>query len=414
MKNPMMATARPIAALVGPELFPIPPIRGGAAEQFIEQAARCLTRYRPVVIGAGDPELPAYEIRGQVEYFRVALTGWRRWVYKRHRQTFPYYDRQVAEIIRQAQPSLIHVHNRPLLALFLKQHLPRFPVVLHMHNLYNILGKRERPAPGTRIPVEAFAACSRFVLDREKDRLGAGAASHWVVYNGVDPAAFRPTWEQPERSREFRQRYGLSDEPTVLFVGKLRESKGVGVLLRAMEKVWDYQPRAVLIMVGGSEFGRGRTDRRTPFLEKLQGELQLASGRVVLTGFIPPALVPQAFLLGDVFVGPSQNEEGLGMVFLEAAASGLPIISTKMGGIPEFVQDGLNGLLLEEKADGHELAAKIILLIENEALRHKLGRQGRALVLEHFSWETVARYQEEVYDTVLGTPDAERTLTKPG
>ncbi|MDI6854595.1 MAG: glycosyltransferase family 4 protein [Deltaproteobacteria bacterium] len=396
-----MATSKPIAALVGPELFPIPPIRGGASEQFIEQTARCLTRYRPVVIGVGDPELPGYEIRGRVEYFRVALTGWRRWLYKRHRRTFPYYDRRVAEIIRQVQPALIHVHNRPLLALFLKQQLPRLPVILHMHNLYNILGKRERPAPGTRIPVEAFAACSRFVLEREKDRLGAGAASHWVVYNGVDPAAFLPNWEHPDKIRELRRRYDLTDEPTVLFVGKIRQSKGVGVLLQAMEQVWRRQPRAVLILVGGTEFGRGRIDRRTPFLQELQNRLQQASGRVILTGFIPPSEVAQAYRLGDICVAPSQIDEGLPLVVLEASASGLPIISTKMGGIPEFVRDGSNGLLLENKADGGELAAKIVLLLENEAVRRKLGEQGRALVLERFSWQAVARYQEELYDTML-------------
>lgn len=397
----MKAAARPTAALIGPELFPIPPIRGGAAEQFIEQTARCLTRYRPVVIGAGDPELPEYETRGQVEYFRVGLTGWRRWLYKRHRQVFPYYDRRVAEIIRRVQPALVHVHNRPLLALFLKQRLPRYPVILHMHNLYNILGKRERPEPGTRIPVEAFAACSRFVLEREKDRLGAGAASHWVVYNGVDPAAFLPNWEHPDKIRELRRRYDLTDEPTVLFVGKIRQSKGVGLLLQAMEQVWRRQPRAVLILVGGTEFGRGRIDRRTPFLQELQNGLQRASGRVILTGFIPPSEVAQAYRLGDICVAPSQIDEGLPLVVLEASASGLPIISTKMGGIPEFVKDGSNGLLLENKADAGELAAKIVRLLENEAFRRKLGEQGRALVLERFSWQAVARYQEELYDTML-------------
>jgi spore coat protein SA len=337
-----------------------------------------------------------------VEYFRVGLTGWRRWLYKRHRQTFPYYDRQVAEIIRRVQPALIHVHNRPLLALFLKQGLPRLPVILHMHNLYGILGKRERPAPGSRIQVEAFAACSRFVLDQERDRLGAGASSHFVVYNGVDPEAFRPRWEQPDRALDLRRRYGLTDEPTVLFVGKVRESKGVGLLLQAMNLVWRRQPRTVLILVGGTEFGRGRIDRRTPFLEKLRGELEQASGRVIQTGFIPPSEVAQAYLLGDICTVPSQIDEGLPLVVLEASASGLPIISTQMGGIPEFVQDGLNGLLLGKKDDAAELAEKITLLFKDQTLRQKLGRQGRNLILERFSWDMVARQQEEVYDTVLG------------
>ncbi len=394
-------TPEPSVALVGPELFPIPPIRGGATEQFIAQLASRLGRFRPVVIGVGDPELPGHEVRGQVEYLRVGLSGWRRWLYKRHRHYFPYYDQQIAGIIRQVQPALVHVHNRPLLALYLKRRFPRTPLILHMHNLYTVLGKREKPAPGTRIPVEAFVACSRFVLEKERRRLGAGAASHFVVYNGVDPEAFLPYWEQQDRAMELRRRYDLTDEPTVLFVGKIRESKGVGVLLKAMDLVWRRQPRTVLILVGGTEFGRGRINRQTPFLERLQGELRGAAGRVISTGFIPPSEVSQAYLLGDVCVAPSQIDEGLPLVVLEASASGLPIISTHMGGIPEFVQDGLNGLLLEEKADAAEFAEKIALLLTDEPLRHRLGRQGRELVVHRFSWEMIAQQQEQVYDKVL-------------
>lgn len=396
-------------ALIGPELFPIPPIRGGATEQFIAQMAPHLNGWRPVVIGVEDPDLPPYEVQGNVEYFRIPLSGWRKWLYVRYRSHFPYYDRKVANIIQQVQSDLLHVHNRPLLALYLKRHFPEIPLIFHMHNLYNILGKREKPPPETFIPADAFVACSRFVLEKERHRLGAGAASHFVVYNGVDPAAFRPAWEQPHRAKEIRRRYSLTHEPTVLFVGKIRESKGVGVLLRAMERVWRRRPRAVLVLVGGTEFGRGRTHRRTPFLEKFQEELKRASGRVILTGFIPPAEVPQAYMLGDVFVAPSQIDEGLPLVTLEASACGLPIISTRMGGIPEFVQDGLNGLLLEEKADVAELAEKIDQLLTDESLRHRLGRQGRELILEKFTWDRIARQQEQVYEAVLNLAAGKKT-----
>ena len=67
---------------------------------------------------------------------------------------------------------------------------------------------------------------------------------------------------------------------------------------------------------------------------QLRRDLAQAPGRVILTGFIPPADMPRAYLLGDVFVGPSQIEEGLGLVFLEAAAAGLPIIATRRGRHP--------------------------------------------------------------------------------
>jgi spore coat protein SA len=122
---------------------------------------------------------------------------------------------------------------------------------------------------------------------------------------------------------------------------------------------------------------------------------------VVFTGFIPPSQMPRAYLLGDIFVGPSQFEEGLGMVFLEAAASGLPIISTRQGGIPEVVRDGVTGLLLQRKDDSQELADQIIHLLDNPDLGKRLGRQGRQWVQENFTWEKSARALEQVYDEVL-------------
>lgn len=392
-------------ALIGPELYPIPPIRGGAVELFIEQTASRLTRWRPVVIGPADPDLPRHEVRGGVEYFRIPLDGWRGRLYRRYRQYFPYYDLQIAKILCRVRPDLLHVHNRPLLALSLHQRrgLETVPLVLHMHNLYHSLGRRERPAPGVSVPATGFIGCSQFVVDREKSGLGRDAAAHFVVYNGVDAGVFGPPWEHPDQRQKLRQQYGLAEAPTVLFVGKLRESKGVHLLLAAMEEVWSRLPQAVLVLVGGTEFGRGRTGRETPFLQQLRRQMETARGRVVLTGFIPPARIPEAYLLGDVFVGPSQIEEGLGMVFLEAAAAGLPSIATRRGGIPEVVREDLNGLLLQHHDDPRELAAKIINLLEDRDLRLRLGQQGRAWVQEHFSWEKIAQRQEEVYDEIVSS-----------
>jgi spore coat protein SA len=392
----------PTVALIGPELYPIPPIRGGAAELFIDKAAARLSRWRPVVIGVSDPELPRHETRGQVEYYRLPLEGWRRWLYCRYRHLFPLYDRGIAKILAAVQPDLVHVHNRPLLALSLRRRLPtQTPILLHMHNLYESLGKRERPKPGTPIPVAGFAACSRFVLERERSRLGLGAGRFRVIYNGVETAAFTSLWDQEAGVREVRRRHGLTDEPTVLFVGKLRKAKGVHLLLAAMDLVWQAEPRAVLVLVGGTEYGQGRTMRETPFLQQFRRDLARAPGRVVLTGFIPPEQVPAAYLLGDVFVGPSQIDEGLGLVFLEAAAAGLPIIATQRGGIPEVVREGVNGLLLEQQDDLVELADKITWLLGDPDLRTTLGQQGRDWVAANFSWEKIAADLEAFYDEVI-------------
>jgi spore coat protein SA len=392
----------PTVALIGPELFPIPPIRGGATELFIDRLAAHLTRYQPVVIGPADPELPAREQRGQVAYRRVYLSPWQQWAYRRYRHLLPLYDRRVAGIVRQMAPDLLHVHNRPLLALNLKTWFPDVPVLLHMHNIYSILGKRERPAPYTPIPVEAFVACSNYVMEQERERLGTGAGVHLVMYNGVDTEAFRPQGERPDEARAAREHYGLTDEPVVLYAGKIRESKGVGVLLAAMHRVWEKLPRAALVLVGGTEFGRGRTKRETPFFRQFREQVARAPGRVILTGFVPHEDMAPTYLLGDVFAAPSQKPEGMPMVLLEASACGLPLIATRLGGIPEVVQDGINGVLLDNADDPEELAGKIMALLQDAALSQRLGQKARERALERFSWQRIAQEQEAVYDRIVG------------
>jgi spore coat protein SA len=392
----------PTVALIGPELFPIPPIRGGATELFIDQLAAHLIRYAPLVIGPADPELPTRERQGRVEYRRVSLNPWQQWLYRRYRHLLPLYDRRVAGTVRQLAPDLLHVHNRPLLALNLKTWFPGLPVILHMHNIYSILGKRERPAPFTPIPVEAFVACSNFVLEQERERLGTGARAHLIMYNGVDVEAFRPKWERLDEARAARERYNLTDEPVVLFAGKIRESKGVGVLLAAMRQVWEKLPRAALVLVGGTEFGRGRTRRETPYFKQFREQVAGAPGRVILTGFVPHDDMAKTYLLGDVLSAPSQKPEGMPMVLLEASACGLPLIATRVGGIPEVVQDGVNGVLLENADDSGELAGKIITLLQDAALSQRLGQKAREKARKRFSWQRIAQEQEAVYDRILG------------
>jgi spore coat protein SA len=270
-----------------------------------------------------------------------------------------------------------------------------------MHNSYHILGKRERPAPHTPIPVEAFVACSQFILEQEQERLGTGAKAYKVIPNGVDPQAFRPGWERTPEAQAERQRYAVGDEFVVLYAGKIRESKGVGLLLEAMTRVWDRHPRAVLALVGGTEFGRGRIQRETPFFKQFREQAAQAPGRIIFTGFVPHDRMALTYLLGDIFVAPSQLEEGMPMVLLEASACGLPLVATRLGGIPEVVREGENGLLLDNPRDPEELAQKITTLIENTDLRRRLGRQAREDALERFAWQHIAQKQEAVYDEVI-------------
>ena len=122
--------------------------------------------------------------------------------------------------------------------------------------------------------------------------------------------------------------------------------------------------------------------------------------RVRFLGFIRPQEMPAIYLLGDVFVAPSQLEEGLGLVFLEASACGLPIISTRQGGIPEVVVHEKTGLLLAKKDDVSELSEKILGLLREPEVRRQLGEEGRQYMEDHFSWTRIAEATERLYDSL--------------
>ncbi len=388
-------------ALIGPELYPIPPIRGGAAELWIEKTSRELKKYRPTIFSPADPELPLREQSEGVEYIRIPVRRFKRTVYGWFNAFPEDYEKQIAAFLKKIDPDIIHIHNRPLLVSYFRERFRRKKIILHMHNLYNYLGRLERPSGPFLNQADLFLGCSRFVVAAEKNRLAVGTPVQKVLYNGVDTHDFRPLWMNPEETRKVRERYGLVGKKVVLYTGKIRESKGVGVLARAMGEVFHQEPEAVWVLAGGTGFGYQRENKKTDFSERLRKELAPWQDRVRFLDFIRPREMPAVYLLGDVFVAPSQLEEGLGLVFLEASAVGLPIISTRQGGIPEVVVHEKTGLLLKRKEDVSELTEKILGLLRAPGVRRQLGERGRQTMEDHFSWTRIAEATETLYDSLL-------------
>ena len=117
-------------------------------------------------------------------------------------------------------------------------------------------------------------------------------------------------------------------------------------------------------------------------------------------GFIDESLKPLYFKASDIFCLPSTTmAESFGIVNLEAMASGIPIVSSKLGGIPDIVKDGENGLLVKP-GDVEGLADALIYLLKNEDVREKMGDDGRKKV-ENYSWEKIAEETDKIYKKLL-------------
>lgn len=199
---------------------------------------------------------------------------------------------------------------------------------------------------------------------------------------GVDTETFRP---DPAARAELRQRYGLGDRPTILCLSRLVPRKGQDVLLIAMRWIRERIPGAVLVIAGSG-----------PYEDKLRGfaeSLGLADD-VVFTGRVPAAELAAHHTIADVFAMPARTRgagldvEGLGIVYLEASATGVPVVAGMSGGAPETVLEGETGRVVDgRRADLVAEAIADILADRDRAAA--MGAAGRVFVERHWRWDTL-------------------------
>jgi phosphatidylinositol alpha-1,6-mannosyltransferase len=191
---------------------------------------------------------------------------------------------------------------------------------------------------------------------------------------GVDAAAFRPD----ARGTAVRARHRLGDRPVILSVGRHVPRKGHDRLIRALPLVRGVIPDARLVIVGS-----GPQDSR------LRGE---AGDGVVFTGGLPHAELPPYYAAADVFAMPCRSRrlgletEGLGIVLLEAAAAGLPVVAGDAGGAPEAVRDGETGHVVDGTSVP-QIADHLIALLRDKDARMAMGDKGRAWVSAEWTWD---------------------------
>jgi glycosyltransferase involved in cell wall biosynthesis len=136
-----------------------------------------------------------------------------------------------------------------------------------------------------------------------------------------------------------------------------------------------------------------------PFL-KAQAKFLGIEDRVVFMGYVPDDVLPEVFRMADVFVLPSVSSEAFGIVVLEAMASGVPVVATDVGGIPEVVKENEAGLLVPP-GNELELREAIQKLLNDEELRKQYGSKGRKAVEEKYSWDKVVVEIEKIYEEIL-------------
>lgn len=278
--------------------------------------------------------------------------------------------------VREHRPDVFHANLHHSWAgaygLLAASLAPGVKTVAVEHSLWPVCTRgqrRRRRSLAARL--DAHVAVSARLAREVEELIGAPAGSIETIHNGVPDVAVEPL----PRTRE---------QPTIGFVGRLAEEKGVDLLLQAVRDL----PGAVTVVVGDGP--------ERPRLEALAAELGL-DGRVEFAGWSDD--VRRLLPTFDLLVQPSRRE-GFGISIVEAMLAEVAVVATDAGGMAEVVADGVSGRTVPAE-NVPALSAAIGDLLADEPLRRELGARGRQIALQHFSAEAMAGSFARLYGRIL-------------
>jgi spore coat protein SA len=279
---------------------------------------------------------------------------------------------------RLRRGDIVYVHNAPESASVLATVAGAygFSVVLHMHNSHLTLANGGQLDALRDIPI---ILVSKFLQKELEHALPGHFRKTYVIHNGADHEKFCPGPPQEVL------------EPTVVFTGRLVPYKGVHVLLAAMRILYERKIGVRCKIAGRSHYASNRHTRYSRYLTRI------TPPNTELIGYKTGTEVADLLRESQIYCCPSIWHDPFPLAPIEAMASGLPVVGTESGGIPEILQYG--GGTLAPRNDVRALADAIEFLVANVSARIALGRQAREVVERYFVWAHV----RSQYDHILAT-----------
>lgn len=210
-----------------------------------------------------------------------------------------------------------------------------------------------------------------------------------IVSNGIDTDLFRPGFAE-----DLKTKLNLSGEKIIVAPGRIDKYKGFDVLLYAFHNLLKRFENTKLIIIGNGPFQMD--------LEKLAYNGNIKD-RVLFAGRIPYEDMPKYYNIADVIAFPTLRTESFGLVALEAMSCGKSIVASRIGGIMEIIEDGMDGILVEP-GDVSDLENKLQNILGDESLRTELGKNARKKIINKFSLDRMVDETINVYQEVLNGP----------
>ena len=405
---------------VAPELLPVPPSRGGAIERWVRDAAVQLAgrghEVHVISRDHGDGRANAVIDNVQYHFIRIPAAIDRGVAAVMFRGLLHY--RRATALLRSIRPDIVHHHSRPAGLAISRSGAPQAAHVISLHSMdygwaFGYAGWDRRLFDRGFGAAARVLGVSNFIRRHAEERYAAVRGKARTIYNGVDGALFRPPSlagtsasygetgpaSRGTSSQDFRTSGPQDqDDRPILYVGRVEERKGVHVLVDAFEQVISKQrPRARLRIVGPHSYW---DERPSPYYQAFADRCA-ANPRIELQGpTYDDRQLAAVYRNAAVSVVPSVFPEALGLTALEAQASGVPVVVSDAGGLPETVDAGKSGLVFANRNAG-QLAEAVLSILGNDDRRRVMGAAAREWVMRRFSWDVIAAELEQTYTEAL-------------
>ena len=378
---------KPKVAIITPGSFPIPSTRSSSVETVIEMQTYALqSEVEFTIFGKKTRELPRTEKQGDISYIRYIYRNWTGYLLK------------VISALSKINPDIIQIENRPKYIPLLRQKFQKTQLWLSLHSTKYI--------SAAHIAKDELISClqlvdkiivnSHFLKNYLIEQTGCDATKIFVNHLGVDTNQFHSKWsKKPIINEQVKKQLNIEGRKIILFVGRLRKIKGVHKILQVMPSIIQAVPDTLLIIVGSAFYG---SDRRTDYANHLYSLAAKFPDHVRFLSFIPHAEIHVWFEVADLVLVPSTGNEAFGLVNVEAMACGVPVIATNNGGMPEVIEHGQTGYLINNENIETELSRYVIDLLNNPARIKKFGLNCVNRVNEKFTWEKSASRLLQLYD----------------
>lgn len=385
-------------AILTSGILPIPAVRGGAVENHIDFYLKYNDEHKlhdMTVFSVYDKRIEGHPaLNSDVNHYEYINVD-SRWariskhLYKRiygvgyYHHTIEYYFRKAWKKLKKKHYDVILLDNRPGYALNIK--VPKgTKLYIYLHNdLLNnkTKGYKQIYDAANRILTvsEYIANCVRTINPEDK--------KCFPVLNGIDITAFSPNIH----TKVTREQLGFSEKDFVLvFSGRVTPEKGVKELIDAIIKLQKI-PNIKLLIIGSPFYGEAKNGKE--YLQEVKQMTETIKDRIHFTGFIPYKDMPYYLKISDVAIIPSLWDDPCPNTVLEAQAMGLPIISTRRGGIPEEVTEEGTILLSTDTKFVENLANSILLLYNEPQKRERMGKSNYL----HSGYYNSLRYAEDFF-----------------